>query len=144
VLHHLLRPYVRLVSSQPAAEVASGRATIMAKQRESTRRSVKLPALIGGVLTVGTMLLAAPAASVAFAPTAFAAPPSDPGPGTPGAPGGGITEPGTAAARGIAPLPSTFTSTGTGSLGDGSVDRNRSRQHHGVHPCLKIPAIGKC
>ena len=127
----------------------------MVTQRESARRLVKLPALIGGVLTVGTMLLAAPAASVAFAPTAFAAPPSDPGPGTPGAPGGGISgrgnppaqgpaDPGTAPARSTAHTRGigTFTLTGTGT--GRSVDRNRSRQHHGVNGCLKIPAIGKC
>ena len=138
----------------------------MVTQRESARRLVKLPALIGGVLTVGTMLLAAPAASVAFAPTAFAAPPSDPGPGSgisgpgnppaqgpadPGtAPAQGPADPGTAPARvpGTDParVPGTFTPTltGTGTGTGRSVDRNRSRQHHGVNGCLKIPAIGKC
>ena len=129
----------------------------MVTQRESARRLVKLPALIGGVLTVGTMLLAAPAASVAFAPTAFAAPPSDPGPGTPGAPGGGISgpgnppaqgpaDPGTAPARSTvhARVPGTFAPTLTGTGSGRSVDRNPSRQHHGVHGCLKLPAIGKC
>ena len=121
----------------------------MVTQRESARRLVKLPALIGGVLTVGTMLLAAPAASVAFAPTAFAAPPSDPGPGSgisgPGnPPAQGPADPGTGPARSTAHTRGigTFTLTGTGT--GRSVDRNRSRQHHGVHGCLKLPAIGKC
>ena len=129
----------------------------MVTQRESARRLVKLPALIGGVLTVGTMLLAAPAASVAFAPTAFAAPPSDPGPGSgisgPGnPPAQGPADPGTDPARVPGTDPArvtgtftpTLTGTGTGTGTGRSADRNRSRQHHGVHGCLKLPAIGKC